>query len=199
VQTTEGGKPHLTCLSSRPFTKAALEGFFAARTVLPLTVVSDGLACFTVAESLGAVHDREVTGGGKASVLNEKFQAVNTLIGNLKTALTGTYHAVKFAKYAYRYLAEAQFRFNRRYDLRAILGSLVRAVVATQSSQSAASGLLRFIANQDSACRARAVRRSCRGRCPSAFSALSSKPMWTCRFRLLRRPRLSRGLIQGLR
>jgi ribosomal protein L37AE/L43A len=131
VQTTEGGKPHLACLSVRPFTKAALEDFFAAHTVLPLTVVSDGLACFTVAESLGAVHDREVTGGGKASVLNEKFHAVNTLIGNLKTALTGTYHAVKFAKYAYRYLAEAQFRFNRRYNLRAILGCLVRAVVAT--------------------------------------------------------------------
>lgn len=64
-------------------------------------------------------------------MLNEKFQAINTLIGNLKTALTGTYHAVKFAKHAYRYLAQAQLRFNRRDDLRAILGSLVRAVVVT--------------------------------------------------------------------
>ena len=33
--------------------------------------------------------------------------------------------------YAYRYLAEVQFRFNRRYDLRAILGSLVRATART--------------------------------------------------------------------
>jgi hypothetical protein len=48
---------------------------------LPLTVVSDGLGCFTVAASIGAVHDRHVTGGGKAAVLNEKFQAVNTLMG----------------------------------------------------------------------------------------------------------------------
>jgi ribosomal protein L37AE/L43A len=130
VQTTEDGKPHLACLSSRPFTKAALETFFAARTVLPLTVVSDGLGCFTVAASLGAVHDREITGGGKASVLNEKFRAVNTLIGNVKTALTGTYHAIKFTKYGYRYLAEVQFRFNRRYNLRTILGSLLRAMAA---------------------------------------------------------------------
>ena len=131
VQTTEDGRPHLACLSVRPFTKAALEEFFAASTMLPLTVVSDGLGCFTVARGLGAAHDREITGGGKASVLNEKFWAVNTLIGNVKTALTGTYHAIKFAKYGYRYLAEVQFRFNRRYNLRAILGSLLRALAAT--------------------------------------------------------------------
>jgi transposase-like protein len=131
VQTTEDGKPHLACLSQRRFTNAALEDFFAARTALPLTVVSDGLGCFTVSASLGAVHDQEVTGGGKASVLNEKFWAVNTLIGNVKTALTGTYHAIKFAKYGYRYLAEVQFRFNRRYNMRAMLGYLLRALAAT--------------------------------------------------------------------
>jgi hypothetical protein len=41
--------------------------------------------------------------------------------------MTGTCHAIKFAKYAHRYLAEVQFRFNRRYGLRAILPRLVRA------------------------------------------------------------------------
>lgn len=129
VQTTESGQPHLACLSQRPFTNEAMEDFMARHMVLPLTLVSDGLNCFKVATSAGAVHDREITGGGKASVLNEKFKAVNTLIGNVKTALTGTYHAVKFAKYAYRYLAEVQFRFNRRYDLRAILCGLLTALV----------------------------------------------------------------------
>jgi len=129
VQTTEDGRPHLVCLSPRRFTNEAVEDFLATHTVLPLTLVSDGLGCFTVAKGLGALHDREVTGGGKASVSNDKFRAVNTLIGNVKTALTGTYHSVKFAKYAYRYLAEVQFRFNRRYDLRRILGSLLGALV----------------------------------------------------------------------
>ncbi len=128
VQTTEDGHPHLACLSPRPFTKQALEDFFARSTVLPLTVVSDGLGCFEVAASLGACHDRTVAGGGKASVELEQFRCVNTFISNIKTALSGTYHSVKFAKYAHRYLAEVQFRFNRRYDLRAILGSLVRAM-----------------------------------------------------------------------
>lgn len=131
VQTTEDGKADLACLTTRPFTKASIEDFLARNMALPLTVVSDGLGCFTVAASMGAVHDRAVTGGGKASVLNEKFRAVNTLIGNVKTALTGTYHAVKFSKYGYRYLAEVQFRFNRRYRMRAMLGSLLRALVAS--------------------------------------------------------------------
>lgn len=134
VQTTEDGRPHLACLSARPFTKASLEDFIATSMALPLTVVSDGLGCFTVAASMGAVHDRHVTGGGKASVLNEKFRSVNTLIGNIKTALAGTYHAVNFAKYGYRYLAEVQFRFNRRYSMRTMLGNLLR-VLATTSKQ----------------------------------------------------------------
>ena len=63
------------------------------------------------------VHERIVTGGGKASVKLPQFQAVNTVLSNLKTAMAGTYHAFKFAKYAHRYLAEVQYRFNRRFDL----------------------------------------------------------------------------------
>lgn len=129
VQTTEDGQSHLVCLSPRRVTNKSIEEFLARHTALPLTLVSDGLNCFELAASAGAVHDREITGGGKAGVLNEKFVVVNTLIGNVKTALTGTYHAIKFAKHANRYLAEVQFRFNRRYNLRTILGGLLDALV----------------------------------------------------------------------
>ncbi|MET3133132.1 hypothetical protein AAKU55_003414, partial [Oxalobacteraceae bacterium GrIS 1.11] len=44
---------------------------------------------------------------------------------------SGTYHAFKFAKYGSRYLAEAQYRFNRRFDLGAILDSLLCDAVGT--------------------------------------------------------------------
>ena len=73
----------------------------------------------------------------KAAAL-EQFRALNTVLSNLKTALTGTYHAVKFAKYAARYLAEVQYRFNRRYDLRAILQRLLAAAIASQPHREAA-------------------------------------------------------------
>ena len=137
VQTTNDGKPHLACFSQRPFTKESFTDFMAKSMVLPLTVVSDGLGCFTVTPTMGASHERTVTGGGKECVKHQQFWAVNTVLGNLKTALSGTYHAIKFAKYAGRYLAEVQYRFNRRYDLRAILGRLVGAAAATLPHQEA--------------------------------------------------------------
>ena len=131
VQTTEDGQAVLACLSPRPFTQEAVVDFMGQPLVLPLTLVSDGLDCFTAAAGLGAVHERIVTGGGAASAKLPQFRAVNTVLSNLKTALAGTYHAVKFAKYAHRYLAEFQYRFNRRFDLRRILGRLVMAAVQT--------------------------------------------------------------------
>jgi hypothetical protein len=54
----------------------------------------------------------------------------NTLPGNLKTAISGTYHAFGFARYAHRYLAEFQYRFNRRFNMKAILPRLLRAMLA---------------------------------------------------------------------
>jgi hypothetical protein len=56
-------------------------------------------------------------------------KGVNTLIGNVKTALTGTDQAIKFAKQACRHLAGVQFRFNRRSDPSAILCRLLTALV----------------------------------------------------------------------
>ena len=128
VQTTEDGQPVRACFVQCSFTKDTVEKFAAKSLVRPLTVVSDGLGCFTAAENAG-VHERIVTGGGKASIKLPQFRAVNTVLSNLKTALCGTYHAFDFAKYAPRYLAEAQYRFNRRFDLRSILRRLVRAAV----------------------------------------------------------------------
>jgi transposase-like protein len=127
VQTTDDGKAHLACLSPRPFTRQSIRDFMDRSLALPLTVVSDGLDCFTVVAGKGADHDRNITGSGRAAAQLPKLRAVNTLLGNLKTALAGTYHAFKFTKYTQRYLAEMQFRFNHRYDLRAILSQLIRA------------------------------------------------------------------------
>jgi hypothetical protein len=72
-----------------------------------------------------------VTGGGPACVKLEQFRAVNTFLGNLKTAYSGTYHSFDFAKYAHRYLAEVQYRFNRRFDLSSILKRLLVATVGS--------------------------------------------------------------------
>jgi hypothetical protein len=130
VQTTNAGQPVVACFAQMPFTKQAFAKFAAKSLVRPLTVVSDGLACFSAARDAG-VHEPTVTGGTAASVKLPQFKAVNTVLSNLKTALGGTYHAFNFTKYGYRYLAEAQYRFNRRFDLSMILARLLRAALLT--------------------------------------------------------------------
>ena len=113
VQTTESGQPVLVCYSKRAFTKESIQAFADSTLLAPATLVSDGLACFAAVKGTGIHHERHVTGGGPSSVKNPDFWAVNTLLGNLKTALAGTYHAFGLAKYSHRYLAQVQYLFNR--------------------------------------------------------------------------------------
>ena len=93
-------------------------------------VRSDGLACFSAVTEAGCVHEPVVTGGGKAAVERPEFRWVNTILGNVKNALCGTYHAVR-PKYAQRYLAEFEYRFNRRFDLPDIIPRLVYVALRT--------------------------------------------------------------------
>jgi len=81
----------------------------------------------------------------------EKFRAVNTIFGKFKTALSGTCHSFNFAKYAHRYLAELQYRFNRRFYLSVIPARLLRAAPVTSTSNGS-SVRLRLVANQDTFC-----------------------------------------------
>ena len=58
------------------------------------------------------------------------FTWVNTALGNIKTALAGTYHHVS-AKHAQRYLASFAWRFNRRYQLDTLTERLAYACART--------------------------------------------------------------------
>jgi hypothetical protein len=49
--------------------------------------------------------------------------------GNVERAISGSYHAIRQGKYARRYLAEAAYRFNRRFRLREMLPRLARAMM----------------------------------------------------------------------
>ncbi len=58
------------------------------------------------------------------------FKWVNTALGNIKAAITGTYRSIN-SKHVPRYLAEFEYRFNRRYDLAAMIPRLSWAAVRT--------------------------------------------------------------------
>ena len=125
VQTAESGEAELVCLAQLPFTNDAMTDFVNKRLMRPLTVISDGLACFKVSAEAG-VHERIVVSAGEPSAAYARFNAVSTAQSNLKTAISGAYHSIKFAKYAHRYLAEFQYRFNRRFNMRTIFERLAR-------------------------------------------------------------------------
>ena len=131
VQTTPDGQPQFACFAQQPFTTEEVAAFAAKSLAPSACVVTDGLWCFRGVTLIGAEHERIVTGGGAASTKLPQFKAINTLLGNLKTAFCGTYHAFDFTKYAHRYLAEAQYRFNRRFNLASILARLLRAASVT--------------------------------------------------------------------
>jgi transposase-like protein len=133
VQTSANGRPLFMSLKQvASFTKEALTQW-ADKSLMPTAhVVSDGLWCFGAVTQTAATHERHVVGHGRQAVKRPEFHWVNTMLGNLKTSLNGTYHAIKHAKYADRYLAEFAYRFNRRFDLAAMVPRLLRAAVTTK-------------------------------------------------------------------
>ena len=64
----------------------------------------------------GRAHEAVISGGGRVAVEKPEFYRVNTVLGNLKTALRSNYHSFG-PKCAPRWLAEFEYRFNRRYSL----------------------------------------------------------------------------------
>jgi hypothetical protein len=133
VQTNKHGHPIYAIFSTvKSFCKEEVE-IWARHSLVPSTlVVSDGLWCFQAVEAAGCFHQREVVGKERKSTRMECFSWINTVLGNLKTAITGTYHAFDFEKYAHRYLGECQYRFNRRFDLGGMLRRLINAAVNTK-------------------------------------------------------------------
>ena len=132
VSLTEEGHPLHAKFTQLPgFTRKAIAAW-ASTTLSPQsTVISDGLACFGGVTDAGCTHQPTGVGGRKPKEL-PMFEWVNTVLGNVKTSLSGAYHAFGFSKYAERYLGAIAYRFNRRFDLHALPNRLLVAAVASE-------------------------------------------------------------------
>ena len=93
-------------------------------------MVSDGLSCWTAVGEAGCDHFPMVTGSGPNAAKWVPFTWVNTALGNIKTALAGTYHHVS-AKHAQRDPTSFAWRFNRRYQLDTLTERLAYACART--------------------------------------------------------------------
>ena len=131
VETTPEGKPvRLKLRRVTSFCNHALSAF-AKRGLDPkCEVVSDGLACFGAVTDAGCSHQVVKTGSGAPAARTPTFRWVNTALGNIKAAIVGTYRAIE-QKQVPRYLAEFEYRFNRRYDLAAMMPRLAWSSVRT--------------------------------------------------------------------
>ncbi len=132
VQTRSDGRPlYMRLTPVADFTKEEMAQWAKRHLAPGCHVVSDGTPAFAQVRVAQASHERYVTGGGREGARTPQLHWVNTVLGNLKTSMAGTYHSFDHAKYAARYLAEFCYRFNRRFNLRAMLPGLLRAVAAT--------------------------------------------------------------------
>lgn len=132
VQTDEKGRPRRIKLRRIARFKRKRVRSLAKRMIAPgATVVTDGLSCFRGVVDAGCVHVAIATGSGRRAARHPAFRWVNTMLGNIKSALLGTYRAVR-KKHMVRYLAEFEWRFNHRFDLAAMIPALARAALAAK-------------------------------------------------------------------
>lgn len=131
VETDQLGRPVKMRLTRVAGFRRDAIATWAARHVQPDSVVtSDGLACFNGVADAGCEHWYVVTGGGPDSAKTPELQWVNTLLGNVKRSIHGTYHAIS-SRHLPRYLAEFSYRFNRRFKLPQMLPRLACVALRT--------------------------------------------------------------------
>ena len=94
-------------------------------------VVTDGLGCWSALEEAACSHQAIRTGSGRQAARMASFKWVNTTLGNIKSAITGTYRKLG-PDHAGRYLASFAWRYNRRYQLQTMIPRFVHSAARNQ-------------------------------------------------------------------
>ena len=130
VQTNDGKPVWMQMRRVESFQKEAISAYAQRALSAGSHVVSDGLGCFNGVVDAGCYHEPIITGSGRQAAQNPAFTWVNTVLGNVKSAIRGTFHAVS-EKHSPRYLAEFEYRFNRRFYLPAMIDRLLYVALRT--------------------------------------------------------------------
>lgn len=129
VSTTKDGRPREAVITPvASFSKRVIAEWADCHLGTASEVFTDGLSAFDALEERGHPRTLMVTEGRRAACMAPGAIWVNTVLGNVKRAIDGRYHAFKFRKYADRYLSEATWRFNRRFNLASMAGEIIRAL-----------------------------------------------------------------------
>ena len=88
----------------------------------------DRLSCYAAETSAICRHTPLITGSGRQAAQHPVFKWANTMPRNLENALLGTCHALH-EQHVPRYRAEFEYRFNRRFDLTAMIERLIHVAL----------------------------------------------------------------------
>jgi len=125
VALSDDGRPLRVKLSPlAAFSREAVAQWARENLTPGCDVLSDGLGCFAGVIDADCAHSYIVVGRRKPRELPQ-FAWINTVLGNLKTMICGGYKAFDFGKYARQYLGAFAYRFNSRFNLRAMLSTLL--------------------------------------------------------------------------
>ncbi len=124
VSTNDSGNPmRIKLLALVVFTREVITNWARANLTPGCDVHSDGLSCFVAVTDAGCAHSFVV--GNPQPRDMPQFTWINTILGNLKTAISGGRNAFKFAKCASNYLGAFAYRFNGRLSLPTLLHALI--------------------------------------------------------------------------
>lgn len=128
----ESGKPTILRMDRvRGFRRREIGRWARRHLTAGAHVRSDGLSCFRAVGQAGCTHEPLVTRDPNGRRRRRAFVWVDTMLGNVKNALHGTYRGAIRAKHLPRYLAEFAYRFNRRFDLAGMIARLGSAAALT--------------------------------------------------------------------
>jgi ribosomal protein L37AE/L43A len=131
VETTDDNKPKRIKLRRiARFKRRRVKSLTKRIIAVGAKVVTDGLGCFRGVADAGCMHQPIRTGSGRQAARHPAFTWANTTLGNIKSAIVGTYRAIR-RKHISRTLAEFEWRFNHRTNLAAMIPILGYAAVRT--------------------------------------------------------------------
>lgn len=131
VQSADGKPARLKVRRIARFKRKRVKSL-AKRILAPgAFVVTDGLACFRGVADADCDHHPIVMAKSRHGAGHPSFHWLNTVLANIKTAITATYKAVR-KKHLVRTLAEFEWRFNHRENLAAMIPQLAVASTRTK-------------------------------------------------------------------
>lgn len=132
VELNEKGRPeHVKLTPVKSFTKSEVEKWASDNLKHGCYIATDGLACFNAFSNINSIkHIKIIMREDPKTGEKPYFPWLSTIMGNVKSAITGTYRSSRKG-YGKRYLAEFQYRLNRRFNLESLFKGFIRTASHT--------------------------------------------------------------------